>query len=389
MLVRAERMDSMKRFTIAKNPEQAATEFVAQYEEVRPQLEFSMIPKSIGSDEKFWAKIVELKPEFISRVPDVIRNSEAFAKLIDHQLFYNYIPKKFLTAEDFEIHKNSSKRSACGYGSPAQISEHNCFDWVTYDHGNYPWYDVSTVTAESIFSKISEINPAKNILPELWSQKLADLIWDSPLALVSYNAIPEEFVRKEWDELTDFFSTKRYPIFKYGTTLDHPENLVEYWGQFKTEEDMKMAFQVEELIERCSNPYGYAVNINPRYLPNFEEDVEHYEALWKTIEPMTEKNPEFVEEFFKIYDRKLSPFIPIEKFNFDWIKDSNLFKFYLTSYKEAVEGIDLAESEVEKLEAQDDMNKAIKGLKEAVLKYCNITDAEAEAFIAPYIQTIE
>lgn len=379
----------MRKITIANDPEQAAVEFAAQYGKVRQKLEFTMLPKSIGETEKFWAKLVELEPRFISRVPDVIRRSEAFANLVDHQMFFNYISREFLTAEDFEERKKSSKHSFFAAGSPAEISEHNSFVWVTYENGNYPWYDASKMTAEELFKNINELNPATVILPELWSQKLADLIWDSPLALVSYNAIPEEFVRNEWDELVHFFNTKRYPIYKFGSTFDKPEKLVEYWSQFKTEEELKQAFQVEALIERCSNPYGYAVTIDPRCLPNFDEDVPHYEALWKTIEPLVENKKELIEAFFKMYDRKLARFIPVEKFDFEWLKNSNMFKFYLRDYKDAVEELELAETEVDKLEAKEEIEKAVKMLTDTVLKYRNISEAEAEAFIAPYIQKTE
>lgn len=379
----------MKRLTIANDPEQAAIEFAEQYEKVKPKLEFSMIPKSIGSSEKFWAKLVELKPEFISRVPEVIRGSESFAKLIDHQKFYNYIPKRFLTAQDFEEHKKSSNKTVSAYGSPVEISTHDNFFWVTYGAGNYPWLAVSKLTPEELFGKISEINPAKGILPELWSQKLADLIWESPMALVSYNAIPEEFVRKEWDELVNLFNEKRFPIYRFRNTMEDVEKLSEYWSQFKTEAEIKQAIKIEKLIERCNNPYGYSVNIDMRYVPDLYYAENPYEELWKTVEPIIGDNQELIEEFFNMYDKKIARFIPKEKFNYDWIKRGRLFGCYLRNYEEAVEALELAESEIEVLEAKDDIEKALCFMKETAMDYREMTDAEYDAFVAPYIRKFE
>ena len=126
-----------------------------------------------------------------------------------------------------------------------------------------------------------------------------------------------------------------------------------------------------------------------RYVPDLYYAENPYEELWKTVEPIIGDNQELIEEFFNMYDKKIARFIPKEKFNYDWIKRGRLFGCYLRNYEEAVEALELAESEVEVLEAKDDIEKALCFMKETAMDYREMTDAEYDAFVAPYIRKFE
>ena len=109
--------------------------------------------------------------------------------------------------DEYQAHKDNPKSeiSISGYHEVAEINEHESYSWVTLGISGDDWYAEDTLTPEEIKASIGELAPARDILPELWSQKLADLIWNSSLAMASYDAIPKQYVRKEWENLIEIY----------------------------------------------------------------------------------------------------------------------------------------------------------------------------------------
>ena len=315
----------MRKFVIATNPELAAIDFAEEINSTEnPKAKLSMIPKSIVQSEKFWIKLVKIKPEFIARVPEEIIESESFSRAVDHQLFYRYLPKRFLTDEDHYTHKKNPSKAILVDGYPEQIGYHEEYTWYSFKGLPY-WYASSQVNYRDVFDHIDELNPVSKICSEFWSQKLADLIWNSPMAIEAFDDIPKEFVRAEWCRLIQIFREKRYPIFGYRDTRDYPELLAEYWQSFKDETQMLMAFKVEKMVERCCNVYR-----NTRALPQNRKSSNYdfskdYRKLWEVIRPMVNKNPNLIKKFINLYDVNLSQCIPdeliIEAGNFKTLSD--------------------------------------------------------------------
>ena len=203
--------NAMKKIQFSSDPKKAAEQFAKMCDSSsssRPK--FYLIPKTIGSDAEFWLKLVEINSTFIANVPKAIKETEEFSQHINHRKFYRYIPTKFLTMDDYQEHKKDPKSeiSISGLHEIAEINEHESYSWVTLGISGDDWYAEDTLTPEKIKASIGELAPARDILPELWSQKLADLIWNSSLAMVSFDAIPKQYVRKEWENLIEIYKNK-------------------------------------------------------------------------------------------------------------------------------------------------------------------------------------
>ncbi len=369
----------MKKIIISNLPEQAAKEFAEERKSAK--IDFSIIPRSIGSNEKFWAKLCEIDSEYIARVPEKILNSEAFAKLIDHQRFYRFIPKKFLTEDDYYAHKENPGLAVCAYGGKAEISNHDDFVWYKFRNSS-SWCTTHEMTARTIINHIDELEKAKDILPELWSQELADLLWDSSLAIVSFDDIPNEFVRDEWAKIMTLLKDKRYPVFGLGSTYTHPDLLAEYWTNFRDESQMATAIELEKLVSRCSNPYGYARTYSFNASSEEVDSSECFKNLWQAIKPVVENNPNLIEEFFNMYEGDFSRVLPDDLFKIDWVKKSSRFMYYCEDYYSALDDLECAESEVEKLEAQEDVDIQLSSLKKLILSYHEMSEEQVNSLIA-------
>ena len=374
----------MKKIIIAKDPEQAAIKFAKDMEEMKPTPNFSMIPRSIGSSVEFWVKIVELNPNFIAQVPEEILECEEFCKSIDHQLFYKYIPPKYLTVEDYNIHNTHPERAISVFRRPAEISDHESFVLAAFEGFHKYWYRVEEYTPETLLMGIDEINSASDILPELWSQELADLIWNAPVAFVSYNGIPENFRRAEWVKMVDFINSKRYSFFRLGRSSELPGKLAEYWGQFDTVEKLNYAIEVEKKINSCQNPYGYT---EYRFKVNIPEGS--YENFWNAISSVVGDSKELLQAFFELYGSNFSRVIPIELVNLEWIRQELALKSCYRHYRMFISKVESAESEVEKLTAKDKAEEYLTRLKKLVLKYHFFSEEELEVFLKDFMEMID
>lgn len=366
----------MKKIIFANEPEQAAIDFVKENEAVRPNdVDMTIIPCSLSNSEKFWAELVKVNPEFIGRVPNTILEGEAFASLVNHNLFYLYLPKKYLTKEDYEFHKENVDYAIRNqsYVQRAVVTRHDEHIWYKFDNSSH-WLAASEMTARFIFNQFDELTKASELMPELWTQELADMLWNSSLAIVSFNAIPHEFVRPEWDAIVEIFCEKRYHLFGRGSTWAHPEHLAEYWSNFKTKDELEMAFQVEEFVGRCANAYGYAVNVR---IADDECDYSNeFKDLYLTVKSMVEHDSELMESFIKLYGLNFLKHVPVEVMDINWIIMCDQFKYCKREYLGSLKELELSESEVEQLEAQEFVDSCWDMLKKVVNSCKPMSDEE-------------
>ena len=378
--------NAMKKIQFSSDPKKAAEQFATMCDSSsssRPK--FYIIPKTIGSDAEFWVRLVEINSTFIANVPNAIKENEEFSQHIDHLKFYRYIPKKFLTVDEYQAHKDNPKSeiSISGYHEIAEINEHESYSWVTLGISGDDWYAEDTLTPEKIKASIGELAPARDILPELWSQKLADLIWNSSLAMVSFDAIPKQYVRKEWENLIEIYKNKRYPLFKDSDTGLHPEKLAEYWGQFKTVDQIKEAIKLEEKIVECRNPYGYTIIIGfgQRKEMEIEDPTEFYKKMWEVVKPSIENSTELMDSFFKMYGCNFSRVIPNEDFCDKWILEDYYNRSCAELYALGKSESERAVSEVEKFEAKKCRVEALTDFKERIESFRDMTEEEMVHFM--------
>lgn len=368
----------MEKKIIATVPEQVAIDFVESHKK-KPSISFSMIPKSIGQNVKFWAKLVEINPEYIARVPEAILEKEDFSKIVDHNIFYNYLPKKYLTVEDYKGHKENPNAISV-LRSPVKINKHENFTWYAL---NSDWYSASEIDAQTVFMHLGEFEPASGIFPELWSQKLADLILNSSKALIFFDAIPKDYVNEEWTELMQIFAEKRYPLFGYERTNKKPESLAKYWRNFPNEQQLKLALKLESIIDRCSNPFNYT-----RTFWNIDEkDMDptpYFKELWLVLKPIIENSPELIEKFFKLYGGDFTRQIPEDLFKLEWIREE--VEEFVCDYCTALEAIQNAECEIERLEAQDSANQIYYEIRVLILEYRDLSEEQIKELIDSMVE---
>ena len=378
--------NAMKKIQFSSDSKKAAEQFAKMCDSSsssRPK--FYLIPKTIGSNAEFWLELVEINSTFIANVPKAIKETEEFSQHINHRKFYRYIPTKFLTMDDYQEHKKDPKSeiSISGYHEIAEINEHESYSWVTLGISGDDWYAEDTLTPEKIKASIGELAPARDILPELWSQKLADLIWNSSLAMVSFDAIPKQYVREEWENLIEIYKNKRYPLFEDSHTSIHPEKLAEYWGQFKTVDQIKEAIKLEEKIVECRNPYGYTtiIGFGQRKKMEIENPTEFYEKMWEVVKPYIENSTELMDSFFKMYGCNFSKVIPDEDFCDKWILEDLISNSCAELYDIGKSESETANSEVEKIEAKECKVEALTNLKKRIECFRDVTEEETVHFV--------
>ena len=374
----------MRKITIPKIPEQAAIYFAEENKSMRAsRVSFAVIPKAIGSSMNFWLKLVELEPKYIARVPLKIIECEEFAKMVDHVLFYEYLPKKYLNAEDYLAHRinpEASIKRKLGFLNRAEICSHNEYTWYMFD--GYPtWISASNMTPNEIIGHLGKLNLASELFPELWSQELADKIMNSKFAIISYEDIPKEFIRPEWTEIMKLYKEVRFPTFGLECTKLHPEKLSEYWSKFKTKAQMKMAIALEELIKRCCIPSNYRMNVQLSPVLEKADCRAYYKKMYSAVKGTIEKDPSFMESFFKMYGADFSMVVPEGRFKLEWIAKSQVFRNYLDDYRMALNELSEAETEVERLEAQETVDFEFNSLKKLVKSYRKMRDEDLNSFI--------
>lgn len=369
----------MEKMIIATVPEQVAIDFVESYKK-KHSMEFRMIPKSIGEDVRFWAKLVEIDLYYISCVPETILEKEDFAKLVDHEVFYRYLPKKYLTVEDYKNHKENPEHAMNVLRGPVEINKHDDFIWYALSRSS-SWYPASKIDAQIVFDHLDEDDPASEIFPELWAQDLADLIWNSSKAIVFFDAIPKKYVRAEWDMLMQLFLKKRYPLFGYEYTSAKPELLAEYWRNFPNEHQVRKALKLEDLVKRCRNPFGYTETF---WFGESEKGIDstpYYKELWLVLKPIIENIPELIEEFFELYQENFSRQLPDELFKVEWIKEDDIWDILVDDYCSALRAVQNAEYEVERLEAEDLANQRYKEIRDEILSFRDMSDEKVKELI--------
>ena len=374
----------MDKMIIATVPEQVAIDFV-ESEKKEHSMSFSMIPKSIGENVKFWAKLVEINPDYISWVPEAILEKEDFAKLVDHEVFYRYLPKKYLTVEDYKIYKENPEQAISVRRSPVKINEHEEFIWYALSRSSF-WYSASKIDAKTVFNHLDEDDPASGIFPELWAQDLADLIWNSSKAIIFFDAIPKKYVRAEWDELMQLLLKKRYPLFGYEYTSAKPELLAEYWRNFPNEHQVRKALKLEALVKRCSNPFGYTVTF---WFGESEKGIDptpYYKELWLVLKPIIENIPELIEEFFELYQENFSRQLPDELFNIEWTRKEDILDLLAHEYRSALKAMQNADCEIERLEAEDLANQSYKEMRDEILSYHDMSEEKIKKLIDSIVE---
>ena len=369
----------MKHFTFSPDAEKAAQQFSEAQ-----GINFNMVPNCIGANTKFWIKLVELNPENISRVPDNILELEEFAKNVDHQLFYRYLPKKYLTAEDYHSYMANPKKAIASGRHPVKISRSNEYSWYCTNDTN-DWVEESSLTNDRLLSLIQAHRGADQINRELWTQEFADYLWESPKAIVAFDDIPEEYVRDEWKKLMDVFVQKRYPVFGLQRSSESYEKLPQYWGSFTNTQDMLLALDCEDLAERCENPFGYTIHIDLNAIMKPKDFSKTSEELWNAIKDVAADNPEILRRMFELYGMILTKCMPKELFNLEWLLKSSSFEFYLDDYKIALSELNSATCEVEKLEAEKLVDDNIKSIHRLIKRFVSLDDSEIDVLISTLV----
>ena len=377
----------MRKLTINANPEAAADQFIELLEEPEnTKIDFSVIPAKIGTSPEFWAKLVQAKPELIARVPSEISENKKFCELIDHALFFRYIPDRYLTIEDLDQHEANPKAAIYACGSPVKINSHDHFVWYQFNGSEYWFHNPDAIT---VFNRMSYyLANGEELCPELWTQELADLIWQYGYFFRCYEAIPRAFVKDEWVKLMNLYTEKRLPILG-NRSMPKEEKLPEYWSSLKDAEEMDTALQLEEALGKCVNPEGYAVQISFGSNPELIDNSQYYEQMWRVIEPVISDSPELVKKFFDFFDLNISKYISDEMFNLDWIKESELVDNEMKIYQLYKRRLTKADSPVAVEKAKRMMNQCMESMKESILLYRNISEAEAEELLTAFLNQDE
>lgn len=368
----------MKHFMFVHDAEEAAKDFANT-----PGVHLKMIPRDLGANVKFWAKLVELNPELIGRVPQKVIETKEFADSIDHIRFFNFVPTEYLTDEDISKYKEKPEKAIWVLKNPVQVNTMNEYSWYCIDDGNN-WRSASSLDTYMLYALIEEHRRADQINPELWTQKFADYLMTSEKALVSFDDIPEQFVRDEWIEIMTLYRNKRYPIFGEYKSISKPERIPEYWGSFKTEQEIMLALDLEELINRCQNPWGYAVSVGFDFSDDHTDYSKIFADLWDAIGETVSNNETILKRMMKLY-AMFSRCIPKELFKPEWLEEHEDFQYYKHSYRNAKLWVKCAKNEVERLERVERLKEEKESFKAFILEYLPMTDEEVEKFISEII----
>ncbi len=369
----------MKQYVFSHDVEQAAKDFAS----APKGISFTMIPHDIGANTKFWVKLVELDPNYIEKVPKEVLDSESFADSVDHRVFYSYLPKKYLTVEDYNAVKAMPEMAISTIRNPAKLNQHNEYLWYCTD--DYHWKMASQMNKYTLLNLIEEGRGAERINSELWSQEFADYLWKSAKAMVSFDAIPKQFVREEWMVLMSFYREKRYPVFGNGSTFSKAEKIPEYWGSFKTEEEISLALDCEDLYFRCDNPYGYTCEFRLDSSMRRNDYAEIFSNLWEAVSGVVANNKKLLKRMYELYGSRFAKAMPRELFDMEWLINSEEFEWLVDSYKCRFKNYMEAEYEVEKLEAKERMDEWLEMLKEHILSNVSMSDEELEKFISSFL----
>ena len=371
----------MKHFIFSHDAEKAAQEFAST-----KGIHFDMVPECIGANPRFWIELVKLNPEYIARVPQKVLEQPEFAENVDHQTFYRYIPKEYLTVKDYNTFKEMPEKSISVNRNPVKLSHDNEFSWYCTDDLDR-WIGESSLNKYRLLDLIEEGRGADRINKELWSQDFADYLWESRKAIVAFDNIPEEFVRDEWRKLMTFFKERRYPILGYVRGFEKVEQLPEYWASFKTAEDMILALECEEFVERCQNPWGYTevFEFNSARREKIKTYPQIFANLWKAVEEVARDNPEILKKMVSCYGSWFAKCMPKELFNLEWLIDLELVELYASSYTHALSRLNLAKSEVERMEAEDRLKEVLEDFKKEILIYVSLNDEELNQFIERFV----
>lgn len=369
----------MRQYVFSHDAEEAAKDFASA-----KTISFNMIPHDLRANAKFWVKLVELDPNYIAKVPQEVLDSESFAGNVSHKLFYRYLPKKYLTVEDFNTFRDMPEKAISVTRNPVELSKINEYVWYLTNEPD-EWMMASIMDKRMLLYLIQEGRGAERINSELWSQEFADYLWESRKAMVSFDFIPKQFVRDEWMTLMTMYKEKRYPVFGNGGSILKAEKIPEYWGSFKTEEEMKRALDCEDLILRCDNPWGYAVRFEFNPALQRTDYPEIFSNLWNAISAVAANNEEILKRMYELYGSHFSKAMPRELFNIEWLIESDELELYVDSYKHGLWLLKSAECEVEKLEAEDRLKERLDTLKKAILRQIPMSDEELEKFISSIV----
>lgn len=377
----------MKHFMFVHDAEEAAKDFANT-----PGVHLNMIPRDLGANVKFWAKLVELSPELIGRVPQKVIETKEFADSIDHIRFFNFIPTEYLTGEerseyltdeDGSKYKKIPEKAIWVLKNPVQVNTMNEYSWYCVNDEN-DWRSASSLDTYMLFALIEEHRRADQINPELWTQELADYLMTTGKALVSFDDIPEQFVRDEWREIMTLYKNKRYPIFGDYKSISEPERIPEYWGSFKTEKEIMLALDLEELINRCQNPWGYAVSVGFDFSDDHTDYSKIFADLWDAISETVSNNETILKRMMKLY-AMFSRCIPKELFKPEWLEEHEEFQAYKRSCRNANLLVKCAKNEVKRLERVERLKEERESFKAFILEYLSMTDEEVERFISEII----
>lgn len=369
----------MRKFVFSIDKEEAAEQFVQA-----KGINFGMVPNCIGANATFWVRLVELDPNYIARVPQDVLELGYFAENVSHEIFYRYLPKRYLTAEDYASFKANPEKAISVNRNPAQVSRTNDYTWYCIDEVRNTWRRESSLNKETLLYLIQE-GKHVDINPELWSQEFADYVWKSPKAMVAFSYIPDEYVREEWRQLMDLFEKKRRPVFGYARSMEKCEEIPKYWGSYKTEREMLMALECEQLVNRTQNPYGYAVTLEFNSEMADMDFSKIFTDLWTAIRDVAEGNREVVRRMYELYGMWFSKCMPKELFDLKWLINSDTFEFYSNRYKKALFARNSAKCKVEELEAEDRIQKRLESLKELIRRYVNLDEKEIDDLIATIV----
>lgn len=255
--------------------------------------------------------------------------------------FYTCIPAEFKTKQDYMEFKTAGKNIVNYLRKPISLTDSG-YVWYQVDKEFYRLEDISTnVVLKDINFYHFEL--LAYYPSEVWTQKLADEIWNSKVCYECFEYIPKEYVKQEWIQIMELCE-KRVEYFGLddGIPTTNIDKLSEYWGSFETE--IKKAIKVKEKVKAHHAGDTIPLHKVDMLRKNREKIDANFQLIWDSLKV---KNQQIVNNLYEIYSLAFASKVSDEFFDNHWIIDKT--DYYLLDYKEAFEKMLTSKNPIEKL----------------------------------------